>query len=366
MANSTLGRLALALSLLPLPALAADPKVPTVSPDGKHYLSQPLVTSIFTADPSAHVFNGKIYVYPSHDVATDIPDDDLGSEYAMHDYRVLEMDHVGAPVKVGPVALDVKNVPWASKQMWAPDAAYKNGTYFLYFPVRDKSKDKHGLGTFRIGVATSKNPMGPFKAEPAPIKLAYSMDPAVFTDTDGKSYMYFGGIWGGQLQRWVSGKFDPNGSDTDLHQDDKPALSGKVARMTPDMKQLAEKPRDAVILDTNGKPVLGGQHDKRFFEASWMFKRNGKYYYTYSTGDTHFLNYAIGTNPYGPFKYTGHILLPVQGWTTHHSIIKADGKWWLFYADTQISNKNHLRNVKVTELHFNPDGTIQTINPFVD
>jgi beta-xylosidase len=208
--------------------------------------------------------------------------------------------------------------------------------------------------------------MGPFKAEPQPIKLAYSMDPAVFTDTDGKSYMYFGGIWGGQLQRWVSGKFDPNGSDTDLQQDDKPALSGKVARMTPDMKQLAEKPRDAVILDTNGKPVLGGQHDKRFFEASWMFKRDGKYYYTYSTGDTHFLNYAIGNNPYGPFTYTGHILLPVQGWTTHHSIIKADGKWWLFYADTQISNKNHLRNVKVTELHFNPDGTIQTINPFVD
>jgi len=366
MITSKLGRAALALSLLPLPALAAAPKVPTVSPEGHHYLSQPLVTSIFTADPSAHVFNNKIYVYPSHDVPTNIPDDDLGSEYAMHDYRVLEMDRIGGPVKVGPVALDVKDVPWASKQMWAPDAAYKNGTYFLYFPVRDKSKDKHGLGTFRIGVATSKNPMGPFKAEPQPIKLAYSMDPAVFTDDDGKSYMYFGGIWGGQLERWVSGKFDPNGSDTDLHQDDKPALSGKVARMTPDMKQLAEKPRDAVILDTNGKPVLGGQHDKRFFEASWMFKRDGRYYYTYSTGDTHFLNYAIGHSPYGPFRYTGHILLPVQGWTTHHSIIQKDGKWWLFYADTQISNKNHLRNVKMTELHFNPDGTIKTINPFVD
>jgi len=366
MANSKLARLALVLSLLPLPAFAAAPAVPTVSPEGKHYLSQPLTNEIYTADPSAHEFNGKIYVYPSHDVPTNIPDDDLGSEYAMHDYRVLEMDRVGAPVKVGPVALDVKDVPWASKQMWAPDAAYKNGTYFLYFPVRDKTKDKHGLGRFRIGVATSKSPMGPFKAEPQPMKLAYSMDPAVFTDTDGKSYMYFGGIWGGQLERWVSGKFDPNGSDTDLHQDDKPALSGKVARMTPDMKQLAEKPRDAVILDEHGKPVLGGDHDRRFFEASWMFKRDGKYYYTYSTGDTHFLNYAIGTNPYGPFKYTGHILLPVQGWTTHHSILKADGKWWLFYADTQISNKNHLRNVKVTELHFNPDGTIQTINPFVD
>src|ERR1700753_3931780 len=87
------------------------------------YLSEPLINTIYTADPSAHVFNGKIYVYPSHDIATNIPDDDLGSEYAMRDYRVLSMDHVGGPVTVGPVALDVKDVPWAAKQMWAPDAA---------------------------------------------------------------------------------------------------------------------------------------------------------------------------------------------------------------------------------------------------
>jgi hypothetical protein len=331
--------------------------------DKPTFRDQPLVSSIYTADPSAHVFGGKIYVYPSHDVPTDIPDDDLGNEYAMHDYRVLELARPGGKVTIGPVALDVKDVSWASKQMWAPDAAYRNGTYYLYFPARDKARDKNGLGTFRIGVATSKNPMGPFKAEPRPIAGSFSMDPAVFTDTDGKTYMYFGGIWGGQLQRWTTGTFDPNGSDTDLHQDDRPALSGKVVRMNPDMKSFAEKPRDAVVLDEHGKPVLGGDHEKRFFEASWMFKRGGKYYYTYSTGDTHFLNYAIGTSPYGPFRYTGHILKPVAGWTTHHSIVEWQGQWWLFYADDQLSGKNHLRNVKMTPLHFNPDGTIETIDP---
>ena len=346
---------------------AATAQAPEASQgaDASRFLSQPLVTSIYTADPSAHVFNGKIYVYPSHDVPTDIPNDDLGNQYAMHDYRVLRMDRIGGPVTIGPVALDVKDVPWASQQVWAPDAAYKNGTYYLYFPARDKVKDKNGLGTFRIGVATSKSPMGPFKAEPKPIAGSFSMDPAVFTDTDGKTYMYFGGIWGGQLQRWATGKFDPNGSDTDLGDNDKPALSGKVVRMNADMKSFAEKPRDAVILGEDGQPVKTGEHDKRFFEASWVFKRGGTYYYTYSTGDTHFLNYATGTNPYGPFKYRGHFLLPVQGWTTHHSIIEDAGKWWLFYADTQLSNKNHLRNVKVTELSFNPDGSIKTINPFV-
>ncbi len=341
-------------SIFPLSAAGADgPK----APNGHHYLSQPLVTSIYTADPSAHVFNGKIYIYPSHDVPTNIPDDDLGSEYAMHDYRVLYMDGVGSPVKIGPVALDLKDVPWASKQLWAPDAAYRNGTYYLYFPARDKQ------GLFRIGVATARDPLGPFQAEAKPIEGSFSIDPAVFTDADGQSYLYFGGIWGGQLENWTSGHFVA-GSTTDLQQDNKPALMPKVARLAADMKHLAEPPKDVVILDEHGKPLLGGDHDRRFFEASWVFRRNGIYYFTYSTGDTHFLAYATGSSPDGPFHYRGHFLLPVQGWTTHHSIVEWNGKWWLFYADTQLSNRNHLRNVKVTEIHFHADGSIQTVNPF--
>jgi len=328
------------------------------SPDGRRYLAQPLVTKIFAADPSAHVFNGKIYVYPSHDIDSGIPDDDLGSQYAMRDYRVLSMDRPGGPVTIHPVGIDVGQIPWASKQTWAPDAAYKNGTYYLYMPARDKQ------GVFRIGVATSKSPTGPFKAEPLPIRGSFSIDPAVFSDTDGESYMYFGGIWGGQLQRWANGRFDANAGDTDLKQDDKPALAPKVARMSADMKQFAEAPRDVQIVDEAGKPILGGDHERRFFEASWLFKRGGKYYFTYSTGDTHFLAYAIGDNPYGPFRYTGHIMTPVQGWTTHHSIIEFKNRWWLFYHDTQLSNRNNLRSAKMTEMTFRADGTINPIDPF--
>lgn len=196
-----------ALALLPamvLPAMVLPAHAQGSAP-ASAFRDQPLVTSIYTADPSTHVFGGRIYVYPSHDVpADDVPADELGSKYAMRDYRVLEMDRIGAPVKVGPVALDVKDVPWASQQMWAPDAAYRRGTYYLFFPARDKARDKHGLGTFRIGVATAKSPMGPFRAEPEPIPGSFSMDPAVFTDSDGQTYMYFGGISGGQLQRWFS------------------------------------------------------------------------------------------------------------------------------------------------------------------
>ncbi|CCH54906.1 Xylan 1,4-beta-xylosidase [Fibrisoma limi BUZ 3] len=316
-------------------------------------LSKPLVSHIYTADPSAHVFNGRIYIYPSHDYEAGVPEDDLGSHFAMRDYHVLSMDRINGKVTDHGVALDIKNIPWAGKQLWAPDAAYKNGTYYLYFPVKDKQ------GVFRIGVATSKSPTGPFKAESAPMKGSLSIDPAVFTDTDGQTYMYIGGIWGGQLQRWRSGQYNPNGKEPATNE---PALGPKVARLSKNMLQFDEPVKEIKILDKAGKPLLAGDNKRRFFEGGWMHKYKDKYYFSYSTGDTHFLAYATGTSPYGPFTYQGVILTPVQGWTTHHSIIEFNGKWYLFYHDTELSGKTHLRNVKVTELTRKPDGSFVTIN----
>lgn len=322
----------------------------------KRPISQPLVKHIFTADPSAHVFNGKIYIYPSHDFEAGIKEDDLGSHFGMRDYHILSMDSIGGKVTDHGVALDIKDVPWAGRQMWAPDAAYKNGTYYLYFPVKDKSD------VFRIGVATSKNPAGPFKAEKEPIKGSYSIDPAVFKDKDGSYYMYFGGIWGGQLQRWDNNnKYDANAK---LQTAKEEAILPRVAKLSADMKSFAEAPRTIKIVDANGKTFLEANNDKRFFEASWMHVYKGKYYFSYSTGDSHFINYAIGTSPYGPFVYKGVVLNPVEGWTNHHSIVEIKGKWYLFYHDVQLSGKTHLRNVKVAELKYNADGTIQTINAY--
>ena len=329
------------------------------SPEGLRYLSQPLVTEIYTADPSAHLFDNRIYIYGSHDIEGTTPEDDLGSHFEMRDYRVLSMDSVGGPVTVHPVALDVKDVPWATKQMWAPDGAFKNGRYYLYFPAKDAQ------GIFRIGVATGTRPEGPFRAEPQPIRGSFSIDPAVFTDDDGQSYMYFGGIWGGQLQCWTTGQHDPNCTRTDHQEADRPALMPKVAKLTSDMLQFAEPPRDAMIVDEQGRPLLGGDLDRRFFEATWMHKYNGRYYLSYSTGDTHFINYATGDSPMGPFTFRGRVLQPVQGWTSHHSIVQVGDRWYLFYHDTQLANRTQLRNIKVTELRHNADGTIQTIDPFV-
>lgn len=322
----------------------------------KRAVSQPLVKHIYTADPSAHVFNGKIYIYPSHDIDTDIPFDDLGSHFAMEDYHILSMDHPGAEAVDNGQALHVKDVPWAKQQLWAPDAAYKNGKYYLYFPAKNSN------GIFQIGVAVSDSPTGPFKAEAEPIKGSYSIDPAVFVDDDGEAYMYFGGIWGGQLQSYRNNLYDRNNLEPLPHEK---ALGPRIARLTKDMLQFDEPVKEIIITDENGQPLLSGDNDRRFFEASWMNKYKGKYYFSYSTGDTHYLCYAIGDNPYGPFKYAGRILEPVVGWTSHHSICEYNGEWYLFYHDSSLSKGvTHLRSVKMTRLSFDQNDRIQTILPY--
>ncbi|WP_026993969.1 glycoside hydrolase family 43 protein [Flectobacillus major] len=321
----------------------------------KQPISQPLVSHIFTADPSAHVFEGKIYIYPSHDIETGVSQNGDGDHFDMRDIHVLSMDKIGEKVTDHGIAIDKKDIPWAGRQLWAPDAAYKNGTYYLYFPLKDKND------VFKIGVATSKKPYGPFKAEKEPIKGSFSIDPAVFKDSDGSFYLYFGGIWGGQLQRWATGSYNPDGK---LKTPNEVAFSPKVAKLSADMKSFTEEPKDVQILDENGKVLLESDNTKRFFEGAWMHKYKGKYYLSYSTGDTHFVSYATSDNPYGPFTYKGVVLNPVEGWTTHHSIVEIKGKWYLFYHDVQLSGKTHLRNIKVTELKYNPDGTIQTITAY--
>ena len=325
------------------------------TPKKKEPISQPLVSNIYTADPSAHVFNGKIYVYPSHDTATGTPENDNGDHFNMMDYHILSMDSIGGKVTDNGVALDIKNIPWAGRQLWAPDAAFANNKYYLYFPVKDK-KD-----VFRIGVASSANPAGPFVAEKEPIKGSYSIDPCVFKDDDGKFYMYFGGIWGGQLQRWNNNKYD---STAKLRQPGEQAILPRMARLSTDMKAFAEPVKEIQILDAGGKPFTEKDNAKRFFEASWMHKYKGKYYFSYSTGDTHFINYATGSSPYGPFTYQGVVLNPVDGWTNHQSIVEINNKWYIFYHDVQLSGKTHLRNVKVTELKYNADGSIQPITAY--
>lgn len=319
-------------------------------------LSPPLVTHIYTADPSAHAFEGRVYVYPSHDIDAGIPFNDNGDHFGMEDYHVFRMDSPEGPAVDCGVALHVRDVPWASRQMWAPDAATRAGRYFLYFPA------KRADGLFQIGVAIGDRPEGPFQADPEAIEGSYSIDPAVFAADDGHHYMYFGGLWGGQLQKYRDNTYAEAHAEP---ADDEPALGPRVVRLSDDMRHFAEPPREVLIVDEDGRPLRAGDHARRYFEGPWMHVHQGRYYLSYSTGDTHFLCYAIGDNPYGPFTYQGKLLTPVVGWTTHHSILAFGGRWWLYYHDALLSGGiTHLRSIKVTEMHYDEQGRIVTLHPY--
>ncbi len=312
-----------------------------------------LITDNYTADPSVHLFEDKIYLYPSHDLDIETIDNDNGDQYAMTDYHVYSMESPGKKVTDHGEVLHIKNVEWASKQMWAPDAASKNGKYYFYFPARDKD------GIFRLGVAKSDRPYGPFIANKNYIKNSYSIDPATFEDSDGSHYIYFGGLWGGQLQNWKTDKFDKDGTEPKPKEN---ALLARVAKLDPNMEEFNEIPKEIKILDVNGNLLLAGDESKRYFEGPWMFKYGAKYYFSYSTGTTHKIVYATGDSPYGPFTYQGVILEPVIGWTTHHSVVKQNDEWFLFYHDCSLSGGiNHKRSVKYAKLNFTEDGIIETI-----
>ena len=319
---------------------------------------KPLINDLYSADPSAHVFNGKLYIYPSHDEDIEVEDNDNGDQYAMRDYHVYEMTDTETYPKDCGCIFTLEDIPWASKQLWAPDCAEKDGKYYFFFPARDKE------GMFRIGVAIGDSPTGPFKPEKEYIKGSYSIDPCIFPDTDGKFYLTFGGLWGGQLDQYKDNKWskdnkEPKGSE--------PAKMPKIALMKDNLLEFAEEPRDLVIVDENGKELTGGDEERRFFEDPWLFKKGDTYYFTYSTGTTHFICYSTSKNVYGPYTYRGVVLTPVLGWTTHHSILEFKGKWYLFYHDCERSKGiSYKRNVKFCSLEFNEDGTIKTIDGSIE
>ncbi|NLM96198.1 MAG: family 43 glycosylhydrolase [Halanaerobiaceae bacterium] len=288
----------------------------------------PFVTTVYTADPSAHVFEGRVYVYTSHD--RDNPD-----WFNMEDYHVFSSSGDLKEWVDHGVILHLLDVPWAKKCMWAPDCAYKNGTYYLYFPASITTKvdaRNNPRGEFKIGVATSPNPYGPFIAEPEPIPGTDSVDPAVFIDDDGQAYLFWGGQGHGDLKY------------------------PKWAKLKSNMKEI----------DGEIKEIKNGID--YWFEACWVHKKDGIYYFSYSTGsninETSTIHYSIARNKSdflnGKWEHMGEVIPEVTGWTNHQSFVEYNGKWYAFFHNCDLSgpdsNNNYTtekRSVCVTELTYN-------------
>ena len=325
--------------------------------------SRYLFPADYMADPAAHVWGGRIWIYPSHDRESGIPERDNGDHFDMVDYHALSiepdaegrLDPLTGDVVDHGVMLSLAEIPWAKRQLWDSDVAEKDGRYYLYFCAKDAAD------VFHLGVATAARPEGPFVPEPTPIDGSYSIDPCCFRDPKtGAYYLAFGGIWGGQLQRYRDNRAVYTADEDTLPKenraalepdDDQPALCAKLVRLTDDMKGFAEPPRDLLIVDAEGRPLTAGDHTRRFFEASWLSYRDGAYHFTYSTGDTHLICDAVSATVEGPYVYRGVLLDPQVGWTTHACVTEVEGAWYLFHHDSVPSGgRTWLRSLKVCKL----------------
>ena len=308
------------VSLLALPLLAQA--------------QNPVIRDQFAADPTARVFNDKVYLYPSHDIFP--PEGQRQDWFCMEDYHVFSSENLTDWTDHGVIVTQNK-VPWVkpdSYSMWAPDCIERNGKYYFYFP----SAPKDGRG-FGIGVAIADSPEGPFIPEPENIKGISGIDPCVLQASDGNAYIFWG--------------------------------AGRCAKLKPNMKELAD--------DTPTETVKWGDHEfelsgvnclkdlpNRQAEGPFAFEYNGNYYltYPYVRENTEVLGYAMSKNPMGPYEYKGLIMAEHDNgcWTNHHSIINYKGQWYLFYHRNHFSPRDDKRrSVCIEKLFFNPDGTIQEV-----
>ena len=289
----------------------------------------PIIRDQFTADPSARVFNGKVYLFPSHDIKAPEGKNLRKDWFCMADYHVFSSENLSDWTDHG-VIVSQEKVPWVdsmSYSMWAPDCVEKNGKYYFYFPANKNAAGPNGRRGFGIGVAIADKPEGPYIPQPEPIKGIFGIDPNILIDKDGQAYIYYsmGNIF--------------------------------VAKLKENMVELESDP--VAIPDLPSKGLK---------EGPWTFERNGIYYLTFPHVENKIerLEYAMGNSPMGPFKMTGVIMdeSPLNCWTNHQSFLEKDGQWYLFYHQNEMSPKfDKNRSACIDSMFFNADGTIQKVTP---
>lgn len=301
----------------------------------------PIIHDQFTADPTARVFNGKIYLYPSHDIPA--PVGKRQDWFCMEDYHVFSSENLIDWTDHG-IIVSQTTVPWGKPDgysMWAPDCVCKNGRYYFYFP----NAPKEGRG-FAIGVATADKPEGPFICENRPIVGVSGIDPCVLLDDDGNAYLYWSGM----------------------------GIRG--SKLKDNMKELDGELQEVTMPGREGMPPIkvGGVEMKGlpegFKEGPFVFKREDHYYLTFpwvrQEGGTETLAYAMSDNPLGPWTFKGIIMAEHLNrcWTNHHSIVEYHGEWLLFYHHNDYSPRfDKMRSAHIDRICFNPDGTIQEVKP---
>jgi hypothetical protein len=279
--------------------------------------SNPVVTSIFTADPATLVYNDRLYLYTGHDEAA------VGGWFNMKDWHIFSTKDMVTWTDHG-ACLTLNKFSWASGDAWASQCVYRNNKFYWYVSTLHKTKGGHA-----VGVAVSDSPTGPFTDPRGTAMITTDMtpgtstmddiDPTVFVDDDGQAYMY----WGNGTCKYVKLK------------DDMITVDGSVNNVT-----------------------LQG-----FGEAPWLHKRNGIYYLSYSSSLPSTIVYCTSSKPTGPWTYKGRILQPVKNCgTSHQAIQQFRDQWYMIYHNGILpTGGDTRRSVCVDYLYYNTDGTIKEV-----
>jgi beta-xylosidase len=274
------------------------------------------------ADPEAHVFANEYWIYPTYSAPYD--QQTFMDAFSSHDL-VTWTKH--------PKILDMADVAWAKRAMWAPSIVEKDGWYYLFFGANDIQNDQQVGG---IGVARARTPEGPFKdylGKPLIDRFhngAQPIDQNVFRDRDGTYYIVYGG--------W---------------------RHCNIARLKDDFTGVVPFPDGTTFKEIT---------PQGYVEGAYMLQKDGKYYFMWSeggwTGPNYAVAYAVGSSPFGPFERVGKILQQDPAVATgagHHSVLHSErsGKWYIVYHRRPLgdTDRNH-RVVCIDELAFDDRGMI--------
>ncbi len=285
----------------------------------------PIITHQFTADPTARVHDGRLFLYPSGDK---VPDEghvffDQSAGFCMPGYHAFSLKGGSTWIDHGWI-LKENDVPWGMKDvcaMWAPDCIERDGKYYYYYPAKAKNDDKYR----RIGVGVADKPEGPFKWEKNYIQGMFGIDPGILVDDDNQAYIF--------------------------------VKSGEGIRVAPlgdDMKSITQE-----LQDVEGLPA-------GYKEGPFPIKIKDRYYLIFAHDLAHkgyTIGYAIAKEPMGPYLYYGNIMDSIGKDTNHASIVEYNGQWLFFYHTWELSGHTKLRSACAEYMTFDEDGVINKVTP---
>jgi hypothetical protein len=290
------------------------------------FADNPIVQSVFTADPAPMVYKDTLFLHTSHDA--DVIE---GGFFTMKDWCLFSTTDMVNWQSRGRVA-SLKNFKWSGTNgAWAPQCVFRNGKFYLYVPLHMKG----------IGVLVGNTPAGPFTDPLGKALIGEAggeIDPTAFVDSDGQAYLY----WGNPKCKYVKLK------------EDMISYSGSINTLTLTPESFGKRSNSEA------------QYPSTYQEGPWFYKRDSTYYLAFAGGPlSEHLGHSTSTGPTGPWKYGGVIMSTFSGcaFTNHPGIAEFKGNSYLFCHSQQLSNDGYRRSVCVEKFSYNPDGTIPKITP---